>query len=145
MVVVVVASLSSSPSQGSFDGTFNPEGESLRESMPSCGATSSLTSTTWSSVPPRQEHPSNLHHMSCYQQDISVTVNIVKVDMSRAIADKRIPVTEKTWKELGDLKQAGETYDRLIRELIEDCKKKRLFKRLDEIEENSRFVRLGDV
>ena len=83
--------------------------------------------------------------MSCYQQDISVTVNIVKVDMSRAIADKRIPVTEKTWKELGDLKQAGETYDRLIRELIEDCKKKRLFKRLDEIEENSRFVRLGDV
>lgn len=35
-------------------------------------------------------------------------------------ADKRIPVTEETWEDLGDLKGAGQTYDELIGELIED-------------------------
>lgn len=35
-------------------------------------------------------------------------------------ADKRIPVTESTWEMLGEMKGAGETYDELIGELIED-------------------------
>lgn len=35
-------------------------------------------------------------------------------------ADKRIPVTEETWRMLHDLKQAGQTHDELIRELIDE-------------------------
>lgn len=35
------------------------------------------------------------------------------------VADKRIPVTEETWRMLHDLKQPGQTHDELIRELIE--------------------------
>lgn len=65
--------------------------------------------------------------------------------MGRAAAEKRIPVTEETWEKLGEMKSAGETYDELIGKLVEDHKKRRLFKRLDEIEEESTFTPLEDV
>ena len=34
-------------------------------------------------------------------------------------ADKRIAVSEERWKELGEMKKAGQTYDQLIKELIQ--------------------------
>ncbi|MDD5144278.1 hypothetical protein [Methanoregula sp.] len=39
---------------------------------------------------------------------------------------KRLPVSEKIWKELGAMKGAGQTYDDLLGELIERAKKARL-------------------
>lgn len=34
-------------------------------------------------------------------------------------ADKRIPVTEPTWENLHDLKEAGQTYDELLQDMID--------------------------
>lgn len=65
--------------------------------------------------------------------------------MGGSSADKRIPVREETWKKLGELKEAGKTYDDLLEELMEEHKKHSLFKRLEEIEEESEFVPLEDV
>lgn len=54
-------------------------------------------------------------------------------------ADKRIPVTEERWKELHDLKGPGQTYDELLEEIVEEYKKARLFRDMDEIREESDF------
>lgn len=50
-------------------------------------------------------------------------------------ADKRIPVTEERWNELAELKQAGETYDELIGELIEEHNRRQLAERAREVRE----------
>lgn len=60
-------------------------------------------------------------------------------------ADKRIPVTEERFKELGDLKGAGETYDELLAELIEEHKKRRLLRDMKQIEDESEFVPLDEA
>ncbi len=57
-------------------------------------------------------------------------------------ATKRIPVTEKMWQELGGLKKAGQSYDDLLAELVEEHKKTRLFKEMHLIEEKGDFVEL---
>ena len=44
-------------------------------------------------------------------------------------ASKRIPVTEERWKELNELKEAGETYDDLLGELIQEHQRRRLAER----------------
>lgn len=41
-------------------------------------------------------------------------------------AEKRIPVTEERWKELNKLKEAGQTYDELLEELIKEYNRKEL-------------------
>jgi predicted CopG family antitoxin len=41
-------------------------------------------------------------------------------------AVKRIPVTEPVWKDLAEMRSAGQTYTDLLAELIEDRKKRRL-------------------
>lgn len=41
-------------------------------------------------------------------------------------ADKRIPVTEKRWKQLNNLKDAGQTYDELLKELIQSYNRSEL-------------------
>ncbi|RLM88173.1 hypothetical protein D3D02_13260 [Halobellus sp. Atlit-38R] len=41
-------------------------------------------------------------------------------------ANKRIPVTEERWKELNELKSAGETYDELLESLIQEHNRRRL-------------------
>ena len=41
-------------------------------------------------------------------------------------AVKRIPVTEKVWKDLAEMRSAGQTYTDLLAEMIEDRKKRRL-------------------
>jgi len=45
--------------------------------------------------------------------------------MVKKIADKRIPVTEKTWKILHGLRNPGQTYSELIDEMITLLKKSR--------------------
>ncbi len=57
-------------------------------------------------------------------------------------ATKRVPVTEKVWQELGRLKKAGQTYDELLAELVEEHKKVHLFKEMRLIEERGDFVEL---
>lgn len=41
-------------------------------------------------------------------------------------ASKRIPVTEERWNELADLKNAGQTYDELLEELIQEYQRRQL-------------------
>jgi predicted CopG family antitoxin len=41
-------------------------------------------------------------------------------------AVKRIPVTEPVWKDLAEMRSAGQTYTDLLSEMIEDRKKRRL-------------------
>lgn len=50
-------------------------------------------------------------------------------------ASKRIPVTEERWKELNDLKGAGETYDDLLGELIQEHQRRRLAERAKAVRE----------
>jgi predicted CopG family antitoxin len=50
-------------------------------------------------------------------------------------ASKRIPVTEERWKELNELKGAGETYDDLLRELIQGHQRRQLAERAKEVRE----------
>ncbi len=50
-------------------------------------------------------------------------------------ADKRIPVTEETRKELHQLKEPGQTYDELLRELAEQRRRQNLEQRFQELEE----------
>ena len=58
------------------------------------------------------------------------------------VADKRIPVTKDVWEGLSDLKRPGKTFAHLLEEMIENEKKARLFRDLDEIEENDEFVEM---
>ena len=41
-------------------------------------------------------------------------------------AVKRIPVTEQVWKDLAEMRSAGQTYTDLLADMIEDRKKQRL-------------------
>lgn len=50
-------------------------------------------------------------------------------------ASKRIPVTEERWKELNELKGAGETYDDLLAELIQEYQRRQLAERTREVRE----------
>ena len=52
-------------------------------------------------------------------------------------ATKRIPVTEERWKELGELKAAGQTWDDVIGELVEEYKTAKLFRDMKRIEEQA--------
>jgi len=50
-------------------------------------------------------------------------------------ASKRIPVTEERWRELNELKEAGETYDDLLGELIQEHQRRQLVERAKEVRE----------
>lgn len=50
-------------------------------------------------------------------------------------ADKRIPVTEDRWNKLSDLKKAGQTYDELLQELIQEHERRQLAERTTEVRE----------
>ncbi len=58
------------------------------------------------------------------------------------VASKRIPVTREVWEGLSDLKRPGETFAQLLKEMIENEKKARLFRDLDKIEEEDEFVEM---
>jgi predicted CopG family antitoxin len=49
-------------------------------------------------------------------------------------ADKRIPVTEKTHKELHELKEPGQTYDELLQELAQQRRREELENRFRDVE-----------
>lgn len=53
---------------------------------------------------------------------------------------KRISVKEPTWKELHNLKSAGQSYDELIAEMIRHEHDLREWKEITEIDENGEFV-----
>lgn len=55
-------------------------------------------------------------------------------------ADKRIPVSEERWRELGEMKDAGQTYDELLDELIQEHKKHRLAEMVREKRDDGSFV-----
>jgi len=55
-------------------------------------------------------------------------------------ATKRIPVSEAVWRELSELKAAGQTYSQLLEEMIEERKKARLFREMERIENEENFV-----
>ena len=50
-------------------------------------------------------------------------------------ATKRIPVTEERWNDLHDLKQAGQTYDGLLEELIQERQRRQLASRARQVRE----------
>lgn len=57
-----------------------------------------------------------------------------------ARANKRIPVTEERWKELNELKEAGQTYDELLAELVESHRRRRLAETIRAKREDGEFV-----
>ncbi len=53
-------------------------------------------------------------------------------------ADKRIPTTEETWKELHELKEPGQTFDELLTDLIQEHRERQLAERAREVREADR-------
>ena len=47
-------------------------------------------------------------------------------------ANKRIPVSEETWKELGRLKEAGMTYNEHLKDMIRAFNRQKLIKKARE-------------
>jgi predicted CopG family antitoxin len=62
-------------------------------------------------------------------------------------ASKRIPVTEERWKELNELKGAGETYDDLLVKLIQEHQRRQLAERAKEVREadTDELTALGEL
>ena len=62
-------------------------------------------------------------------------------------ADKRLPVTEETRKELHELKEPGQTYDDLLKELAKQRRRRDLEQRFQELEKTDRdeLTPLSDV
>jgi predicted CopG family antitoxin len=58
---------------------------------------------------------------------------------------KRIPVTEPVWRELSEMRSAGQTYTELLEDLIETRKKERLMSDMKRIEEEGTFVPLSEI
>jgi predicted CopG family antitoxin len=50
-------------------------------------------------------------------------------------ASKRIPVTKERWEELNDLKGAGQTYDDLLKELVQERNRSQLADRVRSVRE----------
>jgi hypothetical protein len=60
-------------------------------------------------------------------------------------AVKRIPVTEPVWKDLSEMRTAGQTYTNLLSDMIEERKKLRLARDMKKIEEEGTFVSLSEI
>jgi len=62
-------------------------------------------------------------------------------------ADKRIPVTAETRKELHDLKEPGQTYDELLQELAQQRRRQELEQRFQDLEaaDSDELTSLDDV
>lgn len=58
-----------------------------------------------------------------------------QVGESMSKASKRIPVTEERWKELNELKSAGQTYDELLEDLIQEKNRSQLAERIRSVRE----------
>ncbi|MFC6977094.1 hypothetical protein ACFQL1_24000 [Halomicroarcula sp. GCM10025709] len=62
-------------------------------------------------------------------------------------ADKWIPVTEETRKELQELKEPGQTYDEFLQELVQQRRRRDLEQRFQELEEadSNDLISLSDI
>ncbi|MFP4530782.1 MAG: hypothetical protein ACLFNC_05770 [Halodesulfurarchaeum sp.] len=62
-------------------------------------------------------------------------------------ADKRIPVTEETRKELHELKEPGQTYDDLLKEMARRQRRAKLESRFQDLEsaDSDELTALEDV
>jgi len=58
---------------------------------------------------------------------------------------KRIPVSEPIWKDLAELRMAGQTYDDLLTEMIELQKKQRLADDIRRSLEEGDFIPLSEI
>ncbi|MEI6293680.1 MAG: hypothetical protein WCP36_08350 [Methanomicrobiales archaeon] len=58
---------------------------------------------------------------------------------------KRIPVTESVWKELAEMRSAGQTYDELLAEMIDLRKKRRLVEDIRHSMVEDDFVPLSEI
>ncbi|MFA5398218.1 MAG: hypothetical protein WC346_19560 [Methanogenium sp.] len=58
---------------------------------------------------------------------------------------KRIPVTEQVWKELAEMKKAGQTYNDLLAEMIDLRKKRRLVEDVSRSLLEDDFVPLSEI
>ena len=58
---------------------------------------------------------------------------------------KRIPVTETTWKELSEMRSAGQTYNELLKDMIELKKKRRLLDDIQRSIEEDDFVPISEI
>jgi hypothetical protein len=60
-------------------------------------------------------------------------------------ANKRLPVTPKTWEALSVLKRPGETFDQLLEHMIAHEQWIRFHEEMDRIERNSRYIPLEEL
>lgn len=58
---------------------------------------------------------------------------------------KRIPVTEQVWKELAEMRSAGQTYNDLLAEMIDQKKKHRLREDIERSMDEDDFVPLSEI
>lgn len=58
---------------------------------------------------------------------------------------KRIPVTENTWKELSEMRSAGQTYNELLKDMIELKKKRRLLDDIQRSIEEDDFFPISEI
>jgi len=47
---------------------------------------------------------------------------------------KRIPVSESIWRQLSNAKEAGHTYDDLLREMLQLYNRKKLMEKMEKVE-----------
>jgi predicted CopG family antitoxin len=47
---------------------------------------------------------------------------------------KRIPVSESIWRQLSGAKEAGRTYDDLLKEMLQLYKRKKLMEKMEKVE-----------
>ena len=60
-------------------------------------------------------------------------------------ATKRIPVCKKTWEIVHQLRKPGQTFDDVIRELVDGAAEKRLVEETRRIVRRGRFVPLSEI
>jgi predicted CopG family antitoxin len=77
-------------------------------------------------------------HIDKYHDDPQSCMSSATSDAGSQI--KRIPVKEPTWRDLHDLKEAGESYDELLSRMIRRERDYRDWKMVVEIEETGEFV-----
>lgn len=62
------------------------------------------------------------------------------------IMKKRIPVSEEMWKSLGKMKEAGQTYDELLKELVQAYNRRELSSKMNEAEKGiGNWTKLDDL
>jgi predicted CopG family antitoxin len=61
------------------------------------------------------------------------------------LAYKRIPVTEEIWESLSEMKRPGQTYDRLLSEMIALKQEHDFLTHIEEVKKTGEFMTLDEV